>query len=70
MISSTRPTLLRAASVGLWSRVSVLASKVVPPYQRSALGPGDDFHDFLGDLRLALAVHLERQVVDQLGRVL
>jgi hypothetical protein len=30
------------------------------------LGPGHDFHDFCGDLRLALAVHLEGVVLDEL----
>src|SRR3954468_6967204 len=34
------------------------------------LGAGDDFHDLLGDLRLALAVHLQGQVLDQVARVL
>ena len=29
--------------------------------------PGDDFHDLLCDLGLAGAVHLERQVLDQLA---
>src|SRR3954469_23087563 len=33
------------------------------------LGAGDDFHDLLGDLRLALAVHLPGQVLDQVARV-
>jgi hypothetical protein len=31
---------------------------------------GDDFHDLLGDLGLARAVHLEREVVDDLAGVL
>src|SRR5436309_3582642 len=34
------------------------------------LGTRDDFHDLLRDLRLALPVGLEREVVDQLGGVL
>src|SRR5687767_15726252 len=46
----------------------VLASKCSPLGE--ALGPSDDFHDFLGDLGLALPVHLERQIVDHLDRVL
>ena len=34
-----------------------------------SLGPGDDLHDLLRDLRLSLAVRGEREVVDQLGGV-
>src|SRR5947209_7529537 len=60
--SASRPSVL----------CSVLASTRSPSKALSAkaLGPGDDLHDLLGDVRLALAVRLEREVVDQLGGVL
>ena len=36
----------------------------------SAFRAGDDFHDLLRDLRLALAVHLQGEVLDEVGGVL
>src|SRR2546423_7933633 len=67
---STRPTLrARAAPVSSF-RVCVVASKGCSSVSAEPLGPGNDFHDLLGDVRLALAVHLERVVLDQLRRVL
>jgi hypothetical protein len=33
------------------------------------LSPGDDFHYLLRDLGLSRAVHLERQVIDQVSGV-
>src|SRR5688572_15684324 len=35
-----------------------------------AFGPGDDFQNLLRDLRLAFAVHLQGQVLDDVPRVL
>src|ERR671934_1301382 len=57
-ISSMRPVfcLLSVAAIGLRS------------HQR--FGAGDNFHDLLGDLRLAGTVHLEREVLDDLAGVL
>src|SRR5205807_2452856 len=57
-ISSIRPVFsFVLASIGL-------------PLLDQRLGAGNDFHYFLGDLRLPGSVHLERQVLDQLARVL
>src|SRR5438270_4160363 len=79
--SSTRPvsglsSSRRSSRSSRSSRPSVLCSVLASTRSPSkalsakALGPGDDLHDLLGDVRLALAVRLEREVVDQLGGVL
>ena len=47
---------------------AVLASIFVSLDER--LGAGDDFHDLLRDVRLALAVHLQGVRLDELARVL
>src|SRR5215213_10571835 len=71
-ISSIRPTL-RSPSVVSWpSRGAVLASISYLLGRRlgQRLRARDDFHDLLRDLRLALAVHLQGEVLDEVGRVL
>src|SRR5215218_8551017 len=71
-ISSIRPTL-RSPSVVSWpSRGAVLASISFLLGRRlgQRLRARDDFHDLLRDLRLALAVHLQGEVLDEVGRVL
>src|SRR3954453_5170272 len=67
VISSIRPTLRCSSSERSSVRSSVALMRV--PLLAQRLGAGDDFHDLLGDLGLARAVHLERQVVDDLLRV-
>src|SRR5579875_766717 len=61
--SSIRP-VLRSVLVVLASVVADMLC-VFSLSASDALGARDDFHDLLGDLRLARPVHLERQVVDQ-----
>src|SRR5215207_3065557 len=60
-ISSIRPTLFFSVWVAASMSLGLLGQR---------LRPGDDLQDLLGDLRLAGAVHLEGQVVDQLPGVL
>ena len=82
-ISSMRPTLRRSSrvssfSVGVVAAISISCFALSSPQAATTadvtsdqgLGPGDDFHDLLGDLGLARAVHLEREVVDDLAGVL
>src|SRR5215207_5824267 len=72
-ISSIRPLLFPLpvlASNLISFRPSVLASSDLRATLREALCAGDDFHDLLRDVRLALAVHLQRVRVDQLAGVL
>src|SRR3954451_11905549 len=76
-ISSIRPTFLVPVSAPA-GRSVVLASMVFSsPGKRFAklglgqrLGATDDFHDLLRDLGLPRAVHLEREVLDDLAGVL
>src|SRR4051812_7061349 len=68
-ISSIRPTLRSLSWVVSSSRgVAVLASIVSSLGQR--LCAGHYFHDLLRDLRLALAVHLQCEVLDEVRGVL
>src|SRR3954452_4666500 len=73
--SSTRPTFPRPPSrdsaAARGSCVSVLPVLASTSCSCSAepLGSSDDFHDFLGDLRLTLAVHLERVLLDQIRSI-
>src|SRR5437588_4179055 len=81
-ISSIRPTFFFSFSpplvlAGFSSVADIsLQSNVVPlagrrsGLPRQPLGSGHYFHDLLRDLRLAGAVHLQRQVVDQRAGVL
>src|SRR3954469_25353147 len=75
-ISSIRPTFLvvvsapAGRSVVLASMVLVLLEKIREVGLGQRLGATDDFHDLLRDLRLAGAVHLQREVVDDDRRVL
>ena len=70
-ISSIRAGVALAglAGGGLFSggRHSLVISCVVARGLAEPLGAGDDFHDLLGDLRLAGAVHLQGEIVDQLA---
>src|SRR3954464_7802497 len=76
-ISSIRPTFLVAVSAPA-GRSVVLASMVFssPGKRFAKLGVGQrlgatyDFHDLLRDLGLPRAVHLEREVLDDLAGVL
>ena len=67
-----RPTLrlLVGPAVRSCSSVTAMVFAFGPACHDERLGAGDDFHDLLGDVRLALAVELQRQVVDDLRRVL
>ena len=73
-ISSIRPMLRFsvsvAANLNLLFALPVLASSDLRATLRQALGPRYDFQDFLGDLRLTLAVHLQREVLDDVPGVL
>src|SRR5918998_3474367 len=80
VISWIRPVLVPSSPSAPFASFSLSVAASTPtPFQavrlscrrsRQSLGPGDDFHDLLGDLGLALAVHLERQIVDHLTGVL
>src|SRR5918912_1628220 len=79
-ISSTVPTFWpsrepfsrssRSSSDFSCWRSSVVACSTWSPPLAEPLGARNDFHDLLGDVGLTLTVGLEREVVDQLGRVL
>src|SRR3954466_11699512 len=79
-ISSIRPVFcLVSVAASIASGLSGFRSFVLPSPQAAMagrrhlhqrLGAGDNFHDLLGDLGLAGAVHLEREVVDDLRGVL
>src|SRR3954469_11461794 len=71
-ISSIRPTFFWPSRCPSGFCCSVVSSVLASTAFLSDQGfrPGNDFHDLLGDLGLALAVHLQRQVLDQLAGVL
>src|SRR3954447_10556463 len=77
VISSMRPTLrlvCGSVSVAIFLLVSRFRPRRLGRRATSHSGQrfcaGDDFHDLLGDLRLARAVHLQSQVLDELAGVL
>src|SRR4051812_13906916 len=65
-ISSIRPTL-RVSSCVSWLSEAAVAINISLDQRLRA---GDDFHDLLRDLRLALAVHLQGEVLDDVPGVL
>src|SRR5690242_1252015 len=76
-ISSIRPTLRFSVSTDNDFPFALRPPETPPgglrPTLRLAgepLGSRYDFQDFLGDLRLTLAVHLQREVLDDVSGVL
>ena len=67
-ISSIRPTLRLPSPLA--ARVLRLGAGFHVGSLAEAFGPGDDFQNLLRDLRLAFAVHLQGQVLDDVPRVL
>src|SRR3954453_10403262 len=65
-ISSIRPTLRSCCCV---SCVCSAATAICSPLGQ-ALCAGHNFHDLLGDLCLAFAIHLQRQILDDVPGVL
>src|SRR5919199_581959 len=71
LASSRASCASSTASAARWPlSVSWVACSTWSPPLAEPLGTRDDFHDLLCDVRLALPVGLEGEVVDQLGGVL